>query len=178
MHVYIHRCLQNKRPLEQLTLGLSSPFPPKMHGGEDDVMILPSRTGIYFANTCTYDCMLKLITSSGISDTVSAMHRMTHRCPPAGRAGGHGGSCLYLRTWTDLWRFTNSRSWTGLAPTAVPIRTSEPPRRFEPFHRLGSSCNRLTNATASATAVCLKLTLCCFTEVNWAHYHIWLQVLW
>ena len=31
----------------------------------------------------------------------------------------------------------NSRSWTGLAPTAVQIRTSEPPRRLEPFHRLG-----------------------------------------
>ena len=29
-----------------------------------------------------------------------------------------------------------SRSRTGLAPTAVHIRTSEPPRRLEPFHRL------------------------------------------
>ena len=37
----------------------------------------------------------------------------------------------------------NSRSRIGLAPTAVHIRTSEPSRRFEPFHRLDSCERRL-----------------------------------
>ena len=45
--------------------------------------------------------------------------------------GGHGGSYSYLRT-SEPERFhdvsQNSRSWTGLAPTAIHIRTSEPPR--------------------------------------------------
>ena len=40
-------------------LRLSSPLPPNIkfdvwgRGGEDNVMILPSRTGVYFANTCS-----------------------------------------------------------------------------------------------------------------------------
>ena len=42
-----------------------------------------------------------------------------------------------LRLLQGLGRdFRNLRSWIGLAPTALHIRTSEPPRLFEPFHRL------------------------------------------
>ena len=53
--------------------------------------------------------------------------------------GGGEGTAVRIRT-SKPGRFhdgsQNSRSWTGLAPMAVHICTSEPPRRFEPFHRL------------------------------------------
>ena len=63
----------------------------------------------------------------------SVLHTVTTR-------GRREGTAVRIRT-SEPGRFhdgsQHSRSWTGLAPTAVCIRTSEPPRRFEPFHRLG-----------------------------------------
>ena len=59
-------------------------------------------------------------------------------CP--GRGGGEG-TAVRIRT-SEPGRFhdgsQNSRSCTGLAPSAIHVCTSEHPRRFEPSHRLGS----------------------------------------
>ena len=47
------------------------------------------------------------------------------------RGGGHGASHSHLRTRTF---HDDSQNSSPLAPTAVHIRTSETPQRFEPFH--------------------------------------------